>query len=743
MVWLHDVGAEPRTAAMELGPEHLRHYINIAPGELTINHGATFVVSDRTMQVREDTSQGIYFSDTRFISHYRFRFNRQPVQLLTAGYVDYYSSVGHFTNPGLYLTKGELPPNQLRLRVVRQLEEGCVFDELRVTNFAMMPILIALVVEIKSDFADIFEVRGLVLPFRGAIETVWDPRGMALTNSYRQDAFSATMHYHIVVCDSVPSFSNGELVFPISLGPQESWRAGIVIGLHIGERTSSEVRKLPATLRSGSLDSDRLHRRWHQVTAPVKTGAGDVQRVIDGASEDLGAVRLYLPDMPEDIWMPGAGVPWFVTIFGRDSEITSIQTMMHYPGFAHATLRVLANLQGKSVNDAKLEEPGKIAHEIRRGQFALLGRIPHTPYYGTIDATPLFVILLAEVWRWTADRALVERYLPNARAAISWIDTYGDHDNDGFLDYWRQVPNGLKNQGWKDSENAVVYEDGTQVPNPIAMVEFQGYVYQAKMSMAGLETMAGNEKEADRLRAEAKSLQERFHEVFWMEREGFFGMGLGPGRRLIKSISSNPGHCLWSGIVYPQAAKRVVERLMSDDLFCGWGIRTLGQSHPAFNPLDYQRGSVWPHDNAIIAHGCKRYGFSEAANRIARAIFDTAGYFQGQRLPELYGGFHRSRHSLPVLYTKANIPQAWAAGSAFQLIQAVVGLEADAPNNRLMLDPAMPEWLPDLSIENLSIGGAVIDFTLERKADGTAGLTLKRRKGTVKVFLGGTEVRGA
>lgn len=718
---------------LELGSDHVRHYITISPGELTINHGMTFFVSDRTMQIREGTTQGVYFNDTRFLSHYRYRFNHLPPVLLTAAYVDYYSSLAHFTNPPLPLAEGSLPTNHLRLRVSRQLEAGLVLEELRMTNYAMEPVLFALVVEIKSDFADIFEIRGLYMPYRGTIETVWNPEDRTLINSYRHESFAAQMHYQIELCDSSPSYSNGELVFPIRLGPQEQWRAAITIGLHAGE-ASPPIKHAPTQLRSGQLESDQLHQRWHQLTTSIRAGAADIQRAIEGASEDLAAVRLYLPELPKDIWLPAAGVPWFVTVFGRDSEITSLQTLLHYPGFARATLQILGQLQGKRTDDWRLEEPGKIAHEMRYGQLAQLGKIPHTPYYGTIDATPLFVILLCEVWRWTGDRGLVERYLPHARAAITWIDTYGDHDGDGFLDYWRSVPHGLKNQGWKDSGNALVFEDGRQVPNPIAMVEFQGYVYDAKMRMAELEQAFENQERAEQLRTEAKQLQERFHQAFWMEQEGFFAFGLGPNRQIIRAIASNPGHALWSGIVYPELAARVVERLLADDMFSGWGIRTLSHNNPAFNPLDYQMGAVWPHDNAIIAHGCKRYGFADAANRIARAIFDVANYFQGQRLPELFGGFQRQEYSLPVLYPQANIPQAWAAGSVFQFLQAILGLEADAPNGRLLLNPTLPEWLPSVTIKNMAIGDALIDLHIEHSETGRPHITASRQRGNIEVI---------
>jgi glycogen debranching enzyme len=710
----------------------LKHSITISPGELMINHGMTVVVSDRTMQLRENTSQGVYCNDTRFISHHRYRFNNQPLVLLTAGYIDYYSSIAHYTNPTLKLNSGELPTNQLRLRVARQIEHGRVLDDLRVTNYAMESVMIGLVIEIKSDFADIFEVRGLHAPFRGAVETVWDAETQRLTNSYRQGEFFAQMGYHIAVADSPPTYSNGELVFAVSLGPQESWRAAIAMEFSTNGPCRRQSRR-PLQLRSGELESDRMLARWHEVTSTVRVGDADVQRTVESASEDLAAVRMYLPGLPEDVWFPAAGVPWFLTIFGRDSEIAALQTLMHYPGFAQATLEVLAQRQGRQVDEWRLEEPGKIPHEERLGQFAQLKQIPHTPYYGTIDATPLYIVLLSETWRWTADRELLNRYLPNARRACEWIDTYGDHDGDGFMDYWRQVPYGLKNQGWKDAHDALVYPDGRQVPNPIAMVEFQGYVYDAKLRLAELEEVAGEPERAERLRAEAANLRERFHEAFWLPQENYFAFALGPDRQPVASTASNPGHCLWSGIVYPELAEKVVQRLLREDMFSGWGVRTLSSLNPAFNPLEYQLGAIWPHDNAIVAHGCKRYGFSDAANRIARAIFDTASVFQGQRLPELFGGFHRSAHSLPVLYTQANIPQAWAAGSVFQFLQAMLGLEADAPNGVLRLNPTLPDWVPSISIENMAIGDSRLDLSVLRADDGSGQVEWHSRSGSIRV----------
>jgi len=717
----------------------MKHSITISPGELMINHGMTVVVSDRTMQVREETHQGIYHNDTRFISHYRYRINSKPLVLLTAGYVDYYSALAHYTNPPLRMEDGELLANQLRLRVARQIERGQVLDDVRVTNYSMEPIYVGLVVEIKSDFADIFEVRGLHETFRGVVETVWDPEQRVLTNSYRQGQFFAQMHYHIAVSDSLPAYSNGELVFPVRLGPQESWRAAVTMQFAIGEPARCRERR-PLDLRSGSLHSDRLHRRWGEVTSRVRAGDDNLQRTIDAASDDLAAVRLYLPELPDDVWFPAAGVPWFLTLFGRDSEIVSLQTLMHYPGFARATLEVLARRQGRTLDEWRLEEPGKIAHEERFGQFAVLRKIPHTPYFGTIDATPLFIVLLSEAWRWSADRGLLDRYLDNARRACEWIDRYGDHDGDGFMDYWRQVAYGLKNQGWKDAHNALVYPDGSQVPNPIAMVEFQGYVYDAKLRLAELEEVVGDGERAEQLRAEAKELRERFHEAFWLPQENFFAFALDPNRRPVATIASNPGHCLWSGIVYPDLAKHVVARLMEDDMFSGWGVRTLSSRNPAFNPLDYQLGAIWPHDNAIIALGAKRYGLHEEANRIARALFDTAEIFQGHRLPELFGGFQRSQHSLPVLYTQANIPQAWAAGSVFQFLQAMLGLDANAPAGRLDLKPTLPDWLPSLSIDNMEIGDSRIDLRLSRDADGEVRVQPNRRTGTIRIFCDGREI---
>jgi len=713
---------------------HFKRRIAISPEQITVNHGDTFVVSDRAAQIVEGHVHGVVHRDTRFVSLYRFSLNRSPLVPLTANQVDYYLVLAHFTNPPLVVplpSGSELKPGQatvtkvqldaqfpcnrvvssgkVHVQLTRQVDTGRVLDEFYITNYDDQPTAFSLFIELKSDFADLFVIRGHVHAPAGTPESVWQPCEHVLVNRYHEGKFSAQLYFVIDRSDSDPVYTGGDIFFPIYLEPKQHWRASVTLHCLIGDSPAPPKRE-PIEPNGSRTVADGLHDRWHNLSANCRTSNYEVQRAFEEASDDIAACRLYEPDFPPDVWMPTAGVPWFVTVFGRDSEIASLQSLMVYPGLARGTLQKLAHYQGQKEDEWRLEEPGKIMHEIRHGPLATNNEVPHTPYYGTTDATPLYIILLSETWRWTGDRSLLERYLPTAEACLSWIDTYGDHDGDGFLDYWRWVERGLKNQGWKDSGNAIVYPDGRIVPNPITLCEFQGYVYDAKQRMAEIYHALGQPDQAYELHRQAQELQRRFHDAFWMNDEGFIALGLDPEKNEIRSIASNAGHCLWSGIVYPELAPKVVACLLAPDMFCGWGIRTLSSQNSAFNPLDYQVGAVWPHDNSIIAAGMKRYGFADEANRVAKAIFDASAFFQGHRLPELFGGLERTPRSMPVLYPAANIPQAWAAGSIFILLQTILGLRADAANRRLYIDPTLPDWLPDLTLIGLWVGQSRLDL---------------------------------
>jgi glycogen debranching enzyme len=399
--------------------------------------------------------------------------------------------------------------------------------------------------------------------------------------------------------------------------------------------------------------------------------------------------------------------------------IVSLQNILIYPEFAHGALEILGSLQAKEEDNYRDAEPGKILHEIRYGELAHFRLIPHTPYYGTADATPLYLITLHAAWRATGDQTLLEQHLETAEGCLSWIDKYGDRDGDGFQEYQTRSPVGYENMNWKDSGDSVVYPDGSLVNGPKALCELQGYVYDAWVRMAEVFDALGKPDRAQVLRAKAGALFDHFNEAFWDEELGFYAYALDAEKRKVLTVASNAGHCLWSGIVPHERAKKVVERLMKPDMWTGWGIRTLSANHPAFNPYNYQTGSVWPHDNAIIAMGFKSYGFGAEAARVAHDISKAASHFLLNQLPELYTAFERDETTFPVQYIGANVPQAWAAGSAFMLTQALLGFLPDAPRNKLYVDPLLPTWLPDLTVQDLRVGKHKLDVRFWREGEQT------------------------
>ncbi|MBA2488169.1 MAG: amylo-alpha-1,6-glucosidase, partial [Chloroflexi bacterium] len=430
-----------------------------------------------------------------------------------------------------------------------------------------------------------------------------------------------------------------------------------------------------------------------------------------------------------------AGVPWFSTLFGRDSIITALQMLPIRPQIAHETLTVLARLQATAMDDRRDAQPGRILHELRTGELAAAGEIPHTPYFGSVDATPLWLILLGEYERWSGDRGSIDRLWPNALAALRWIDEWGDIDGDGFVEYQRRSPQGLHNQGWKDSADANRWRDGTLARGPLALVEVQAYVHKARLEMARLAALRGDDGLAASQRVAAAKLAERIDSAYWMEDAGTYAMALDADKRAVDAVASNAGHVLWCGTASPAHARRVADSLLGPGLWSGWGIRTLSADMVGFNPIGYHLGTVWPHDNAIAAAGLLRYGFREEADQVVAAMLEATMYFRDSRLPELFCGFERTRSPFPVPYPVACSPQAWAAGSLFHLVSALLGLEADASQHELTLrSPALPDWLPEVRLENVRVGDAVADL-LVRRSHGSTGVEVLRRTGDISVVV--------
>lgn len=690
--------------------------VRVGPSVVTINQSSTFLVTREDGTIEAGGELGLFAQDTRFVSHYEFGINRSPWTLLNGGAISYSAACWYYTSPAVQTEAGTLAERAIGMVVEREIGHG-VCEEITITNYSLTPVAFQFEIIIRSDFADIFDVRWHKLMDRGIIRSYWDDRRCTLLNTYHHEDFHRRFLYRLHHTTSEPRFSNGRILFDVALAPQESWHAEAEHVPVFGSDVRDPVNNLEQPVGI-SPHMRAMQERWKSVTADCTSGNIHLNHSYDQSIDDMGALRIYDQDYSEDAWIPAAGVPWYVTIFGRDSLIASLQTMMIHHPFALGSLQRLGEHQATAMDDWRDAEPGKIPHEIRFGELAHFHKIPHTPYYGTADATPLYLITLHETYLWTGNAGLLDRYRDVAERCLEWIDRYGDLDGDGFQEYRTRSSLGYHNMAWKDAGNAVVWPDGTQVALPIGTCELQGYVYDAKQRMAAIYTVLGEDARAEQLRAEAETLKQRFNEVFWIEEEGTYGFALGgPEKQLVRTIASNAGHCLWSGIVPPDRAERVIARLFAPDMFSGWGIRTLSDLNPAFNPFDYQLGSVWPHDNAIIAAGMRRYENVAGLHQIAKAILDAQSGFDRYRLPELFAGLQRDQTSFPVQYLGANIPQAWAAGAIFMLLRALLGIAADAPHNRLVVAPALPDWLPHLTLRNLRVGDARLHLHFWREGD--------------------------
>jgi len=700
--------------------------IKVGPPVITINRGSTFMITDQSGEIDQTKSQGLFADDTRFLSTYQLYINDKSWTRVASAAVTYYAALLNLTNPKVLTPDGRssIEENTVALTLQRSLDSSLV-EQFHIVNYSQVQVNFMLELAMRSDFADLFEVKSDRLTRRRNIATVWDIRRRELTTSYHNDDFHRRTIYRVRKSDGDPAYANGRLVFDVNLPPMSAWEADCEALLLSGDRRATRSRRhsgveppLAPAMASGA-DLEQFQQQWISACAGLQCGNGAVQSAYDQAIEDLGALRLPEHDLSSDVWVPSAGVPWFVALFGRDSLIASYQSMGTNAPFARGALRELANYQAKEQDDWRDAQPGKILHELRRGELAHFHVLPYTPYYGTADATILYLIIMHEYYRWTGDRQLLEELIGVAEGCLSWIDNYGDLDGDGLQEWQTLSKDGYENMCWKDSGDCIVYRDGRQAISPKGTCELQGYVYDAKIRMAEICEVLGDKQKASRLRREATTLQRKFEEAYWMEDEGIYALGLDAGKQQIDSVSSNPGHCLWTTIASPGRARRVMERLLQPDMWCGWGIRTLSSKNPAYNPYSYQRGSVWPHDNGIIAGGFKRYGFHDAVNKVAEGIFAAASFFDSYRLPEVFAGVDRKPATFPSQYLGANIPQAWAAGSVLHLIRTMLGLRPDAANGVLYVQPHLPEWLPQIELSNVQIGHSVIGLRFWLEGDGT------------------------
>jgi glycogen debranching enzyme len=686
--------------------------ISVGPPQLAISEGNLVLVTEMDGQISSPGDKGLYFHDTRLISSWRVFANGVPWDLLNSGNISHYASRIFLTNAAIPSEEGVIPSHSLGLAIGRSLGGG-MHEDFDITNYGASPVRFNLEIAIRCDFADIFEVKSKNIVRRGRVTTRWSAAKAELRTSYRNRDFSRGVTVRVGDNEAAPLYANGRLSFEIALAPAASWHACLRYALTDGRR-HVEAPDVCLEHSDESPAGERV-RAWKESVLKLTTGNEEVYRLFRQAVEDMAALRLPIGGTDHLRYVPAAGVPWFVALFGRDSLIASLQSLTVYSDFAGATLDILALHQAKKRDDRRDAEPGKIMHELRVGELAHFKAVPHTPYYGTADATPLYLILLHSAWMATGSDELLDRHFETAERCLHWIDHFGDRDGDGFQEYATRSPVGYENQGWKDAGDALVNVDGSLVEGPKALCELQGYVYDARMRMAQICDYLGKAAQAEELRRKAQDLMRRFDEAFWDEETGYYAFALDGAKRKVMSVASNPGHCLWSGIVPRDRAARVVARLMQPDMRSGWGIRTLSSHHPAFNPFSYQNGSVWPHDNGFIVLGFRRYGFDREASQVTREITGAGGYFVRHQMPELYGGIQRTDSNFPVQYLGANVPQAWAAGSIFTFIRTILGFQADAPNDRLYLDPYLPDWLPDLTLKDLRVGKHVYDVRFWRE----------------------------
>jgi glycogen debranching enzyme len=694
-----------------------------------LKHDETFAVFDRCGDIYPvlPGPQGLYHEGTRFLSRYELSFGtHRPLLLSTTVKEDNALLTVDLTNPDM-ATEGQafVPRGTLHLCRTRFLWQGTCHECIRVHNYGVSGFPLCLTISVDADYADLFEARGRERPRRGQrLDTVRSDEGLVLGYAGLDQVVRRTR----VRCVPPPDYasSNG-LVIESFVAPRASVSWELAITCEFEPRRSQAFLSYDQALNeSGRTLKTARERDCHVYTSN--------ELFNDWLNRSLADLHMLISETPQGPY-PYAGVPWFSTPFGRDGIITALEMLWVNPVLARGVLAFLAFTQATECVPEQDAEVGKILHETRRGEMAALGEIPFGNYYGSVDATPLFIILAEAYYVRSGDQEFIRRIWPNIQRALHWIDHYGDPAGTGFVTYHRQASSGLVHQGWKDSHDAVFHADGTAASGPIALCEVQAYVYGAKRAAADLARLVGDADLAERLVAEASSLRERFERAFWCEEIESYALALDGDGRPCRVRSSNAGHCLLAGIAEPDRGIRTARTLLAEDSFSGWGIRTIATSEARYNPMSYHNGSVWPHDNALIAAGMARYGDKEGAMKILTGLFDASLFLTLHRLPELFCGFSRRSGQGPTLYPTACAPQAWASAAGFVLLQSCVGLEIDATRRQVrFVDPALPPFLERVEIRKLMVGDACLDVVLERHPEDVR-VKVARRDGDVEIAI--------
>jgi glycogen debranching enzyme len=693
-----------------------------------LKQGDTFAVFDRFGDIRPTGlgEEGLFHGGTRHLSCLLLALGRERPMFLSSTVRESNDALAvDLTNPDVVVNgRVTVPRGTLHLARTRFLWGGACYERLRARNYHPAPIRTTLALHFGADFADIFEVRGARRPARGR-RLATAVAGGAVTLAY-QGLDDVTRRTRLTFSPAPAALTASDARFDLELPPQGEVVIELTVACAAGG-DAPEPLPFAAAQSAAAADLQAARDRFGALRATNERFNDWVTR----AASDLHMMVTATPYGP----YPYAGVPWFSTPFGRDGLITALECLWLNPGLAKGVLAYLAATQATEVNPAQDAQPGKILHETRGGEMAVLGEIPFGRYYGSVDATPLFALLAGAYYDRTGDRLFVKSIWPNVEAALRWCDQFGDPDGDGFVEYARSTPQGLANQGWKDSHDAVFHADATLAEGPIALCEVQGYVYAAKRAAAELARALGQPARADDLERQADALRKHFERAFWCEEIGTYALALDGAKRPCRVRTSNAGHCLATGIADPEHARRVAETLMHPDSFSGWGVRTVAASEVNYNPMSYHNGSVWPHDNALVAWGLCRYGQPGAALKVLDGMFEASLFLDLHRLPELFCGFPRRNGEGPTLYPVACAPQAWSAAAVYLLVQSCLGLTVSAVKHEVCFAyPVLPGFLRELRIHNLRVGRASVDLLLRRHGP-DVGINVLRREGDVHVCM--------
>jgi glycogen debranching enzyme len=685
---------------------------------MVLKQGDTFAIFDWLGDIHQvgAGTQGIYHQGTRFLSRMELNINgKRPLLLSASPREDNQVLIVDLTNPDLHLNdRGALKQDTIHIQRLKFLWQSKYHEKIKLLNFGLESVKFVLELQFQADFSDIFEVRGIRREQKGKKFALQYENGYATFSYLGLDDVLRKSNIHFT--PKPKAFNHKTGLYEIDLLPKQDMEVEIEIAfMENNEKTES------VDFKKARNAMNLYMGRINQYCAGIFTSNEQFNDWINRSKSDLitmttqTAYGLY----------PYAGVPWFSTPFGRDGIITAMECLWVEPELAKGVLQYLAHTQAKDFNDFQDAEPGKILHETRGGEMAATGEIPFKLYYGTIDATPLFISLAGAYLERTNDMDTIHAIWPNIQKALYWIDHYGDLDGDGFVEYKTKSSKGLTNQGWKDSQDSIFHEDGNLAEDPIALCEVQGYVYDAKIRAAEIANALGHHEIKEQLKQEARQLKENFNDLFWSESKQSYVLALDGKKKPCNVLSSNAGHCLFSGIATRERAKCIAENLLSEKMFSGWGIRTISSDEPRYNPMSYHNGSVWPHDNAMIAQGFSRYDLSNEVSQTLTGIFETAIYMPGKRLPELLCGFHREKGKAPTLYPVACSPQAWAVGAVFMLLQACLGMKINAAANTITFcHPVLPSFLNDITITNLRLNNKQIVIQIRRSTEGVEAVLL-------------------